>query len=247
MSLLLNRTSLQSFKTPPLLLAAALLLAPLAGYAQSTPSGDRWLHVRVVSTDSKGETVCVNVPLELAEKVLPAINKNQLHGGKITIDKLDEEGVDLRAVLEAVRGSKDGEFVTVNGKDGEDVRVAKQGGFLLVHVTDASGHVAHHHHANKDSQEKDQDDKKSADRDHPSKAAVTANVSHVEVKIPMSVVDALLSGKKDELDLVAGLRMLSVQGDTELVSVKDEENTVRVWIDSKNTNGAVDGPGGGTR
>jgi hypothetical protein len=65
----------------------------------------------------------------------------------------------------------------------------------------------------------------------------------VEVKIPLSVVDALLSGGKNELDLVAGLRMLSSQGDTELVSVKDEESTVRVWVDSKNSNG----PEGGTR
>jgi hypothetical protein len=58
--------------------------------------------------------------------------------------------------------------------------------------------------------------------------------SEVEVKVPMRVVDALLSSSKDELDLVAGLHALSSQGDTELVSVKDEQNTVRVWLDSKN-------------
>ena len=45
--------------------AATLLLAPFAGYAQSASGGDRWLHVRVVSTDADGETVSVNVPLEL--------------------------------------------------------------------------------------------------------------------------------------------------------------------------------------
>jgi hypothetical protein len=67
------------------------------------------------------------------------------------------------------------------------------------------------------------------------------------VKVPLSVVDALFSGKKDELDLLAGLKMLSSQGDTELVSVKDEENIVRIWVDSKNSNGMTDGPGGGTR
>jgi hypothetical protein len=50
----------------------------------------------------------------------------------------------------------------------------------------------------------------------------------------MKVVDALFSSGKDELDLVAALHALSFQGDTELVSVKDEENTVRVWVDSKN-------------
>jgi hypothetical protein len=56
----------------------------------------------------------------------------------------------------------------------------------------------------------------------------------VEIKVPMKVIDALLSAGKDELDLVAALHALSSQGDTELVSVKDSENTVKVWLDSKN-------------
>jgi len=51
----------------------------------------------------------------------------------------------------------------------------------------------------------------------------------------MKVVDALFSAGKDELDIVAALRALSAHGgDTELVSVKSDENTVRVWLDSKN-------------
>jgi hypothetical protein len=69
------------------LLVVALLLVPAGGIAQ-TASGqasrstdqsasatkpDRWLHVRVENPDSKDETVRVNVPLELAEKVLPTI------------------------------------------------------------------------------------------------------------------------------------------------------------------------------
>jgi len=59
--------------------------------------------------------------------------------------------------------------------------------------------------------------------------------SRVEVKIPMKVVDALFSAGKDELDIVAALRALSAHGgDTELVSVKSDQNTVRVWLDSKN-------------
>ncbi|MGA2419392.1 MAG: hypothetical protein ABSG69_04870 [Candidatus Acidiferrum sp.] len=225
------RNSLKPVTHAALGIAAVLLFIPLSGRAQAASGGDRWLHVRVVSADGKGESVCVNVPLELAEKVLPAINKEQLHGGKVTIDKFDGEDVDFRAVLDAVRTSKDGEFVTVNGKDGEDVRVAKQGGFLVVHVTDNSGHLQRHHHLNKDGDEKKSDDTAA------SKASATPSVSHVEVRIPLSVVDALLSAGKDQLDLVAGLKALSAQGDTELVSVKDEENSVRVWVDSKNTNG----------
>jgi hypothetical protein len=173
--------------------------------AQSAPASasakqDRWLHVRVEKQNDKEETVRVNVPLELAEKVLPTINHDRLHSGRVKVDELDCHGVDLRALLDAVHTSKDGEFVTVQNRD-SDVRVAKQGAYFLVHVVD---------------------------KNHSSRK------SHVEVKIPMKVVDALLSAGKDELDLVAGLHALSSQADTELVSVKDEENTVRVWLDSKN-------------
>jgi hypothetical protein len=188
-------------------IAAMLALTPIAGAAQSSSGKsaeparqDRWLHIRVDNPDSKEETVRVNVPLELAEKVLPTINRDRLQSGRVKVDEFDCHGVDLRALLDAVRTSKDGEFVTVQNKD-SDVRVAKQNNYFLVHVMD---------------------------KNHASKK------SRVEVKIPMKVVDALFSGAKDELDLVAGLRALSAQGDTELVSVKDEENTVRIWLDSKN-------------
>jgi hypothetical protein len=188
-------------------IAAMLALTPIAGVAQSSSGKsaeparqDRWLHIRVDNPDSKEETVRVNVPLELAEKVLPTINRDRLQSGRVKVDEFDCHGVDLRALLDAVRTSKDGEFVTVQNKD-SDVRVAKQNNYFLVHVVD---------------------------KNHASKK------SRVEVKIPMKVVDALFSGAKDELDLVAGLRALSAQGDTELVSVKDDENTVRIWLDSKN-------------
>jgi len=186
--------------------AAALLLAPLAVLGQSNSSQsakssqpDRWLHVRIVSQNDKAETVRVNVPLELAEKVLPAIDHDRLHDGKIRITRAECDGVDLRALLDAVRSSKDGEFVTVQKKDAE-IRVAKRDGQFLVHILD---------------------------KNKPKE-------SQVEVKIPMKVVEAMISGDKDELDLLAGLHALSAQGDTELVSVKGDDSTVRVWLDSKN-------------
>jgi hypothetical protein len=203
------------FARTALIATAALILSPLGAFAQSAApansnqsttsvSKDRWLHVRVISSDAKGETVKVNVPLELAEKVLPAINKDRLHAGKVKIDDAHVNDVDLRALVEAIRTSKDGEFVTVQSNDC-DVRVAKQSNYLLVHVVDKNVH------------EKGEVKK-----------------SEVEVKVPMKVIDALFSAGKDELDLVAALHVLSSQGDTELVSVKDRENTVRVWLDSKN-------------
>lgn len=194
--------------------AAALLVAPFAASAQTpSPSKDRWLHVRVISSDNKGETVRVNIPLELAEKVLPAINKDRLHNGKVTIDHNDMEGVDCRALLAALKDTKDGEFVTVQSHE-NDVQVAKQNGYMIVHVTEKRWHE------NKDGKE--------------SKDGKMTEKSKVEVKVPMKVVEALFSAGKDELDVLAALRALSAHGDTELVSVKDEENNVRVWLDSKN-------------
>ena len=199
------------FAKTAFIVAAALILSPLGALAQSTAppasssqsttsaSKDRWLHVRVISSDAKGETVKVNVPLELAEKVLPAINKDRLHAGRVKIDNAHMDDVDLRALVEAIRTTKDGEFVTVQSNEC-DVRVAKLNNHLIIHVLDKEN----------------------------------SRKSDVEVKVPMKVIDALFSAGKDELDLVAALHALSSQGDTELVSVKDHENTVRVWLDSKN-------------
>ena len=194
-----NRT--QRFGVISLLSAMVVLAGASAAFGQSGSAKDRWLHVRVINSDNKGETVRVNIPLELAENVLPTINKNHLHNGKVTIDQAHMNDVDVHALLNAIRTAKDGEYVTVQGTD-QDVRVAKEGGRLLVHVKDNKGSKS--------------------------------NKSNVDIKIPMHVIDALFSAGKDELDIVAGLHALASLGDTELVSVKSDESTVRVWMDSKN-------------
>jgi len=195
-----NRTKL--FVGIGLLSSMVVLAGSSAVFAQSGSSKDRWLHVRVINSDHKGEIVRVNIPLELAESVLPTISKDRLHNGKVNIDQAHMNDVDLHALLNAIRTAKDGEYVTVQGTD-QDVRVAKEGGRLLVHVKDNKGSKS--------------------------------NKSDVDIKIPMHVIDALFSAGKDELDLVAGLHALALQGDTELVSVKSDDSTVRVWMDSKNS------------
>ena len=57
----------------------------------------------------------------------------------------------------------------------------------------------------------------------------------VDIQIPFTVVEALLSGGKDELDILAAIRALRDHGDVELIRVTDGTETVRVWIDSQNT------------
>jgi hypothetical protein len=53
----------------------------------------------------------------------------------------------------------------------------------------------------------------------------------VDVRIPAAVVDALLSGEGEELDIAAAVRALAAHGAGELVTVTDDETKVRVWVD----------------
>jgi hypothetical protein len=189
---------------PVVVVLLAVIALPLASWAQTVGNStanstkDRWLHVRVESPQPKNENVRVNVPLELAGKVLAAVTNDHLSHGKIKIDASQSKEVDIRALFDAIRTTKDGEFVTVQDND-SDVRVAKQGGYFLVHVHD---------------------------KDHGKK-------EQVEIRIPMKIAEAMLSGANNELDILAAIRELSAQGDTELVSVKSDEETVRIWLDSK--------------
>ena len=206
---------LLGFVSATALVACSLL--PMLAVAQSSSNPDQWIHVRVESREDKTETVRVNVPVDMAVKVLPAIKNKNLCDGKVHIDSGHIDDVDLHTMLDAVREAKDGEYVTVESKD-DNVRVAKSSGYLYIHVTEKkpSGKGA----------------KATGDKDWAKNAALKE--SKVEVKIPMKVVDALLSAGKDQLDVVAALRALSANGDMELVRVKDDDSTVRVWIDSKN-------------
>ena len=54
---------------------------------------------------------------------------------------------------------------------------------------------------------------------------------NVEVRVPARVVDALLSGEGDELDLVGAMEALVDEGEGQLVQVTGDNESVRVWVD----------------
>ena len=117
------------------------MICVLAGMVATAPAAiagpaERYLHVKVEDA-SKGESVNVNVPLSMAEKILPTINEGDMHNGHVKIGQADMDDVDIRALLDAVRTAPDNEFVTVKEKD-QDVRVAKSNGNLVVHVRDGN-------------------------------------------------------------------------------------------------------------
>jgi Zn-dependent alcohol dehydrogenase len=112
----------------------AILFAATAMFAATT---QRYLHVRVHGIKNN-ELVSVNVPLSLAEMVIPAINHGKLRNGKIQVHGFNSEDVNLKQILEALKSAPEGEFVTVQESDSH-VRVAKEHGQLVVHVADKNG------------------------------------------------------------------------------------------------------------
>jgi hypothetical protein len=199
--------NLRSTRTRIALGGAILAAALLAGstFKAQAQSSERWLHVRVDNPDDKGEMVRVNVPIALAEILVSSVDHDQLHHGHINISRhADLNGVDLRAMLDAVRNSPDGEFVSVKNRD-EDVHVSKQNGYLLIKVSESG--------------RKDGKDKQEVD--------VRVPMAVVEALIASSK-------GSDDLDVGAALRALATHGDTELVNVKDGKETVHIWLDSKN-------------
>ncbi|MGH9429113.1 MAG: hypothetical protein ACRD2L_22755 [Terriglobia bacterium] len=53
----------------------------------------------------------------------------------------------------------------------------------------------------------------------------------VDLKVPVSVVDALLAGTGDELDIKGALLAMQKQNVGEILTVNDNNTQVRVWID----------------
>ena len=54
----------------------------------------------------------------------------------------------------------------------------------------------------------------------------------VDIKSPLAVVDALLSGSGERFNIEAAVAALAEQGEGELVTVQDGAESVRVWVDS---------------
>lgn len=59
-----------------------------------------------------------------------------------------------------------------------------------------------------------------------------AGGANVNARLPLPVIDALLSGEGNTLDVRAALQALVDYGQGELVTVTDDDASIRVWIDS---------------
>lgn len=171
-----------------LVLAVAMITGAML-QAQST----EWLHVHV-EDPTKEETVRINMPISLMETLLPMVEENAIHDGKIRIDDRSISKSELKKLWSAIKKEGDTDYVTIE-KPGEKVVVSMQGKFFVVQTQKGSR-------------------------------------GNVDIRIPAAVMDAMLAGSGDQLDLMAAVKALRESGIKDIITVKSDDSSIRVWIDN---------------
>jgi len=98
----------------------------------------------VAVDEGDGSRVRVTVPLALAQAILPLIDDEEIAGGKIRLDHLNDGDEDdlreIRAMRAAITAAPEGEFVRVAIDDGTAL-ATRSGKNLLLHVDDEDARV----------------------------------------------------------------------------------------------------------
>ena len=176
-------------------------------------SAEPWLHIKVIETGPDAETVRVNIPLSLVEALAPLMDCAQ--DGDDDADDADRtsrrhhHGMSINdhdITPAEMRAILEAFRQT---EDGEYVAV--DGVDEKVRVTKSGGYFLVD--AENRGEEREQ----------------------VKVKMRMEVLEALLSGGKDELNFQAAAKSLRNHAGEDLVTVISEDETVRIWIDENKT------------
>ena len=177
------------------------LLACGIGVAAAQDAVPRpWLHVQVTATDDGAENVSVNVPLSAAEPMLALVPHRILSDGQLSLAGRDVP-INVGAMRDLWRALTEVGDTEFVTVDGEDETVR------IARVGD-------------------QITVQVVDRDEEG----SEGSQTVDVQLPVAVVDALLSGDGDTLDVRAAVQRLGeLRGD--IVRVSEDERQIRVWID----------------
>jgi hypothetical protein len=181
----------------------------LMGAAAAEAKTNLWLHIKVHDGNDDSR-VSINLPLSVVEAATPLIPEEARTASQLRIDGRDLSVQDLRRIWREVQRQPDAAYVTIDEGHAR-VRVARSGGYLLI---------------------------RAADRDTPAPESGgggrdrVRGGEHVEVRIPVPVVDALLQGAGDRFDLAAAVAALARTGEGELVTVNGGHETVRMWVDA---------------
>ena len=191
--------------------------------AESQQDPQPWIHLDMTGRTSMN----LNLPLAAIEAALAMAPEAIVDSdGQLQLGGQREIPVTaIRAAWSQLRDVGDVEIANI--QDGrQSVRIAREGDTIVVDVTgtddgdDAGGEG--------DADHGDGDD------DDAEQGRARGFVGEVQVRVPVSVVDALLSGAGETLDVRGAIQELSaLRG--EMVQVVHPEGRIRVWIDESPT------------
>ena len=206
--------------------------AAIGLHAAQAQDPQPWIHL-----DMTGEQANMNLNLPLAaieaalalapEAIVDSEGQLQL-GGQREIPV-----VAIREVWNQMRGAGDVEFANIQ-HEGQSIRVAREGDTILVNVTgtDDEDDAGQEGDAESDDDEADHD--RDADHAGAEHDRDRRGIGEVQIRVPVRVVDALLSGAGETLDVRAAIQELaSLRG--EMVQVIQPDARIRVWIDESPT------------
>lgn len=193
--------------------------------AQAQQDPQPWVHV-----DMSGRTsMSLNLPLAAIEAALAMAPEAIVdRDGQLQLGGDRQIPVAaIRAAWTQLRDAGDVEIANIQ-EEGQSVRIAREGDTILVDVTGRDDDAEHED----DADEHDAEHDRGGDGDEHRRDR--GFVGEVQVRVPVSVVDALLSGAGETLDVRAAIQQLSaLRG--EMVQVIHPDARIRVWIDESPT------------
>lgn len=203
--------------------------AAIGLHAEQSQQVQPWVHL-----DMTGQTtMSLNLPLAAIEAALAMAPEAIVDGdGQLQLGGDREIPVmAIRAAWAQLREAGDVEIANIR-EDRQSVRIAREGDTIVVDVTGTDDEDAGHEGDTDEAGHEDQADEEDAGQDGDRRGR--GFVGEVQVRVPVSVVDALLSGAGETLDLRAAIQELSsLRG--EMVQVNHPEGSIRVWIDESPT------------
>ena len=205
--------------------AIAVSGAAIGLHAAQAQEPQPWIHLDM--TGERGANMNLNLPLAAIEAALAMAPEAVVDGdGQLQLG--GDRQIPVTAIRTAWTQLRDvGDLEIANIRDGaQSIRVAREGDIILVDVTgtDDGDDAGRGGGTDQDDAEHDGDERRRGRRD----------IGEVQVRVPVSVVDALLSGTGETINVRAAIQELaSLRG--EMVQVDHPDGRIRVWIDESPT------------
>ena len=204
---------------------ALVLIAPAAVLARDdkdAAASGPWIHVEVREANADQAIVNVNVPFALADAALESFNDQigtHIQFGRHGHREHVESGEHAEGVSPGDSLGHPELSVADLRRMWKAMRDAGEAEFVTVKEGDESVRIRREG----DLVRVDVDGKKDGEK--------------VRIRVPVTVLDALLSGEGDELNVRAAVNELKTMKNGEVVRVEDGGDLVRVWIDQDSGSG----------